>query len=152
MRRLRVYADTSVFGGCFDTEFERDSRTFFREAAAGRFRLVLSELTLRELAQAPAHVRGVLPQLPPQEVEFLEASDEIRQLRNAYLQAGILTPASASDAEHIAAATVAGVDLLVSWNFRHIVHYDRIRGVAAVNLLQGYEPLRSHSPREVVLQ
>ena len=62
----------------------------------------------------------------------------------------MLEPKSAADAEHIAAATVAGVDLMVSWNFKHIVHFDKIRGFEAVNLLQGYKPIRIHSPREVV--
>lgn len=50
---------------------------------------------------------------------------------------------------HIALATVADVDLLVSWNFKHIVRFDKIRLFNAVNLEQGYKPLAIHSPREV---
>ena len=152
MKRLRIYADTSVFGGCFDVEFELESRAFFQEVAARRVMLVISEVTLRELTQAPPNVRTVLEGLSPDQVEFVPSSDEIRQLRGAYLEAGVLGPASIADAEHIAAATVAGVDLLISWNFKHIVHFDKIRGFEAVNLLQGYKPLRIYSPREVVPQ
>lgn len=80
---------------------------------------------------------------------MLPRSDEIDRLRDAYLQAGVLSPASAGDAEHIAAASVAGVDLLVSWNFRHIVNFDKILKYEAVNLMHGYKPLRIHSPQEV---
>lgn len=58
MKRLRVYADTSVFGGCFDVEFEKESRAFFREVAAGRFMLVVSNVTGRELAGAPSKSGG----------------------------------------------------------------------------------------------
>ncbi len=150
MKRPRAYADTSVFGGCFDTEFEHYSRAFFREVAVGNLVLVVSEVTIRELAEAPDRVRAVLQELAPENVEIVESSEEIRRLRGAYLEAGVLEPKSVADAEHIAAASVAGVDLMVSWNFKHIVHFDKIRGFEAVNLLQGYKPIRIHSPREVV--
>jgi hypothetical protein len=71
-------------------------------------------------------------------------------LRDAYLAAGVVGPASAADAEHIAAATVAEVDIVVSWNFKHIVHFDKIRGFNGVNSLRGYRPLEIYSPVEVV--
>lgn len=83
-------------------------------------------------------------------VEIIDLSEEIYSLRDAYLKADVVGPASEADAEHIAAATVAGVDFVVSWNFKHIVHYDKIRGFQAINLLQGYEPIQIFSPKEVV--
>ena len=150
MRRLRVYADTSVYGGCFDEEFKKASRAFFREVSGGRFGLVVSETVQRELAEAPEEVKQVLTGLDMGNLEFIDSSSELTQLRDAYLQAGILGGASQDDAEHIAAASVAEVDLVVSWNFKHIVHFDKIAGFGAVNLLHGYKPLRIHAPQEVV--
>lgn len=150
MKRWRVYADTSVFGGCFDPEFEQESCAFFGEVAEARFLLVISDVTVRELALAPHEVRRVLEKVPPDNVEFIPSSDEIRQLQDAYLKAGVLSPAQAGDAEHIAAASVAGVDLVVSWNFKHIVNLDKILKYEAVNLMHGYKPLRIHSPKEVI--
>ncbi len=150
MRRLRVYADTSVYGGCFDEEFKKVSRTFFREVSGGRFGLVVSETVQRELAEAPEEVKQVLAGLDMGNLEFIGSSSELTQLRDAYLQAGILGGASQDDAEHIAAASVAEVDLVVSWNFKPIVHFDKIAGFGAVNLLHGYKPLRIHAPQEVV--
>ena len=150
MRRLRVYADTSVFGGCFDDEFETESTAFFREVSAGRFTLVVAEVTARELALAPRTVREVLGKLDPENVEFVAFTEEIGRLRDAYINAGLLSRSSAGDAEHIASASVAGVDMLVSWNFKHIVHFEKIAGYEAVNLLHGYKPIRIYSPREVV--
>lgn len=150
MRRLRIYADTSVFGGCFDEEFQAASLAFFQEVAAGRFTLVLGEVTGRELASAPEHVRDVLRQIAPENLEVTAPSEEIARLRDAYIAAGVLSPASAADAEHVAAASVAGADILVSWNFKHIVHFDKITGFQAVNMLHGYKPVRIHSPQEVV--
>jgi hypothetical protein len=150
MRTLRVYADTSVFGGCFDEEFDKDSLAFFREVADGRFILVVSLVTLRELRRSPANVQKLLEGLPSGSVELVEDSPEIGRLRDAYVQAGVVTATSLDDAEHIASASVAEVDVVVSWNFRHIVHFDKIRGYEAVNLLQGYRAVRIHSPREVI--
>ena len=150
MKRFRVYADTSVFGGCFDDEFADESKRFFADIKAGRFTLVISATTLRELDQAPNEVQKVLDELPPKNVEIIESSDEITYLRDAYLEAGILNQESLSDAEHIASASVAEVDFVISWNFKHIVHFEKIAGYQAVNLMNGYKEIRIYSPKEVV--
>ena len=150
MKRFRVYADTSVFGGCFDDEFADESRRFFADIKTGRFTLVISATTLRELDQAPNEVQKVLDELPPKNVEIIESSDEITYLRDAYLEAGILNPESLSEAEHIASASVAEVDFVISWNFKHIVHFEKIAGYQAVNLMNGYKEIRIYSPKEVV--
>ncbi|MCC7291737.1 MAG: PIN domain-containing protein [Phycisphaerales bacterium] len=147
---LRLYADTSVFGGFFDPEFQDSSRRLFTEVKSGRFRVVLSPTTLRELAFAPERVRNLLAELPDQAVEVLAVSEQAESLREAYLEAGVLSLGSQADAEHIAYASVAGVDLIVSWNFKHIVHFDKIRGFHAVNMLRGYAQIPIHSPPEII--
>ncbi|MGA3239458.1 MAG: hypothetical protein ABSG03_24545 [Bryobacteraceae bacterium] len=103
-RPIRVYADTSVFGGCFDDEFKTESVGFFEEVRQGRFVVVVSNVTLDELGLAPEPVRGVLADLPPQQVELVSTSPESDALRNAYLEAEVVGPASSSDAAHIAVA------------------------------------------------
>jgi hypothetical protein len=75
--------------------------------------------------------------------------EEALNLLAAYEVHAVLAPRLRADMLHIAVATVAGVDLLVSWNFKHIVRFDKIRLFNAVNLEQGYNPLSIHSPREV---
>ena len=148
-KKLRIYADTSVFGGCFDPEFEMESRQFFDEVRAGRFILVISDVTLAELQPAPEQVRGVLDGLLPELVEVVDHPEEADLLRDAYLAAEVLGPASTNDAAHIA-ATLADVDIVVSWNFKHIVHFDKIAGFEGVNLLRGYRSPKIYSPKEVV--
>jgi hypothetical protein len=69
MKKIRIYADTSVFGGCFDEEFEIESKALFRDITSGKFSLVISATTLRELGEAPAYVQEVLTSLPPIQVE-----------------------------------------------------------------------------------
>ena len=86
---LRVYADTSVFGGCFDDEFRNESVRFFEEVRLGQFVVVVSNVTLDELELAPDRVRGVLADLPPQQVEIVNTSLELDGLRNANLEAAM---------------------------------------------------------------
>ena len=150
MRTPRIYADTSVFGGCLDTEFETDSRSLFEAVRTGQFSLVVSSAVLEELAAAPEQVRQVLAGLPSAEV--VDCSPETIELRDACLAADVVGAASRRDAEHIAIASVAGVDMIVSWNFRHIVHYEKIAGYHAVNMLHGYPCPRIYSPKEVAPQ
>jgi len=81
--------------------------------------------------------------------EILDITPEVLALADAYQTHGILTPKFYADELHIALATSAKVDLLASWNFRHIVHYDKIRLFTAVNLEQSYKPLAIYSLRKV---
>ena len=76
--------------------------------------------------------------------------EESEWLRDAYLKARVVGPSHGKDAHHIALATVSRADLVASWNFKHIVHWDKIRGFNAVNLREGYPPIEIRSPREVV--
>jgi hypothetical protein len=150
MKRFRVYADTSVYGGCFDEEFARESQAFFEAVRTGRFTLVVSPTVLAELQRAPEQVRRILAGLPPHALEMIDFSDDIRLLREAYLSANVLGAEHQADAEHIASASVAEVDFVVSWNFKHIVQFEKIAGYQAVNLLNGYREIRIYSPKEVV--
>lgn len=149
MRRFRVYVDTSVFGGVEDEEFSVPSRRFFDQVRQGRYLVLVSDVTLDELAEAPDGVRRVLQELPPDCVEDVSLNDEIQVLAEAYITAGVVGPKWMDDALHVATATVVGARLILSWNFRHIVNYDRIRAFNSVNLAQGYDQIDIRSPLEV---
>ncbi len=133
-----------------DDEFAEDSNAFFNEIRAGRFTLVVSSVTLRELLDAPEDVRQILASMSAESVENFADCPEIVELRDAYIEAGVVGPGSLEDAEHVAAATVADVDMVVSWNFKHIVHFEKINGYHGVNLIRGYKPVSIYSPREVI--
>ena len=150
MKKLRIYLDTSVFGGCFDDEFSEDSLSLFNEIKKGKFTLVVSTTILRELDKAPDFVQQVLPDLPSSCIELINYSDQIGNLRDEYLKAGVVGSSCKADAEHVASASVAEVDFIVSWNFKHIVHYDKINGYQAINLLNGYKPISIYSQKELI--
>jgi hypothetical protein len=148
-RPLRIYADTSVFGGCFDPPFAESSRGFFRWVKTGRVFLLLSRVVRDELEGSPAKVRELLCSLPPEHLCDVPISDSVRASRDAYLAAGVVGRRSTEDATHVAAATVARADAIVSWNFKHMVRLDRIRGYNRVNLQLGHGFLTILNPGEV---
>ena len=150
MKIQRIYLDTSVFGGCFDEEFAKESLLLMEQIRVGKFRLVMSEAVLTELGTAPAQVQNVWADIPKRFIETVGFNPEVEALRQAYLEAKVVGPASANDAEHIAIATIARADMIVSWNFKHIVHYEKIAGYLSVNLRLGYGSIGIFSPKEVV--
>jgi len=149
VRKIRVYVDTSVFGGIQDKEFCEASQHFFDRVHKGEFVVLLSTVTLRELEKSPNAIKTVWQSLPAELVEILPINDDMQELSEAYLNAKVLTSSSINDALHVAAATTAGADLILSWNFRHIVNFSRIRGFNSVNVSLGYRTLTILSPLEV---
>ena len=149
MKKLLVYVDTSVLGGCFEPDFAPWSNGLVADFRAGTFTPILSALLETELRRAPEPVIAFYRELLALAGQTVPVSDEALELLAAYEAHGVLGARFRADMLHIALATVADVDVLVSWNFKHIVRFDKIRRFNAVNLEQGYKPLSIHSPREV---
>ena len=147
--RLRVYADTSVIGGCEDDEFSGPSLQLIDRFVHGKMTLALSSLTLRELEAAPKRVRDILRAVPPHHTEMVDLSDEAEKLAARYIERGAISPGMLADALHVAVATVTGVDVLVSWNFKHMVNLSRIQVYNRVNRDMGYAILDIRTPREI---
>jgi hypothetical protein len=148
--KSRIYIDTSVIGGCLDSEFCYWSQKLIKDFHTGIFIPVVSRLTEFELRSAPEEVQEVYAELKDANLEFLEISEAASALMECYLNRKILSPQFQDDALHIAIATVEKVDIVVSWNFRHIVHFDKIRLFNQVNAEMGYQKIEIYSPREVV--
>jgi len=149
MKQQRIYVDTSVIAGCFDKEFELWSNGLMADFRTGYFRPVTSPIVTAELVNAPLDVRLKYDELLAMNAETIAITDSAIELAEAYQRRQIISKKLAADALHIAVATVAEVDLLVSWNFKHIVRFDKIRMFNAVNLELGYKRLEIYSPREV---
>jgi hypothetical protein len=148
--KTRIYIDTSVVGGCEDEEFREHSSRLMACFEKGEYILVLSNLTIQELAGAPEHVRRHLSRIPEERIVGLPLDAEARDLADAYISEGVIASTMRTDAQHIAMATVGRIDVLVSWNFKHIVNIQRIRGYNSVNIRRGYPILEIRTPREVL--
>lgn len=81
---------------------------------------------------------------------LVEVTSEVEELAAQYIEKGVIVPKYTDDARHVATCTVAKLDYLVSWNFRHLVNVQREAGFNAVNLLQGYQAVRIVNPLELI--
>jgi len=150
MKPQRVYIDTSVVGGCLDPEFREASVQLFDCFRAGSMIAVVSDLTLFELDPAPPAVREVMESIPAAFREEVAVTVWATRLAELYISAGVIGRARQGDARHIATATVHEVDVLVSWNFKHIVNERRVHGYNLVNLREGRPLIEIQTPAEVI--
>lgn len=149
MKKRAIYVDTSVIGGCCDLEFQEWSNGMLKDFQAGTYQLLLSELIDAEIEDAPEEVKKAYLKFRQCTDKIISLSPESIELAEAYLKHRILTHNYRDDARHIAIATVEGADIVVSWNFKHIVHFEKIQKFNAVNIEMGYKPISIYSPREV---
>ncbi len=146
---IRTYADTSVFGGVFDEEFEEPSKAFFDTIKKAKFLLVTSELVRQEIQAGPKSVQELFLDILPI-ADIAEITAEALKLQQAYMDAGILSEKYSTDALHVALATVSQASLIVSWNFKHIVNFQKIPMYNTVNTRHSYSEIAIYSPLEVI--
>jgi hypothetical protein len=147
---VSLYLDTSVYGGFFEPEFELWTKILFKQIAEGRFKILYSKLVDIELTNAPPLVRELALSITASHTESIEISDEAGLLAESYIKEKVVGETSISDCLHIALATLNNADILVSWNFKHIVNVNRIRGYNSVNYKQGHKLLEIRTPREII--
>jgi hypothetical protein len=146
----RVYIDTSVVGGYFESEFEEATIPFFGMVCDKKIRLLASELLEAELLRAPQKVRDFWDSLPQEQIDYVELTDDVILLSDKYIEEKVVGKTSRADCQHIAFATLNHADVLVSWNFKHIVNLERIRGYNSINIREGYPAIEIRTPRELI--
>ena len=150
MRKLRLYFDTSIFGGVHDIEFQKETEMLFEMVKNGEIICVYSDLSEFELENAPEKVKEHFLSLDKNQTEFAEITEEINDLAEEYVKEKVVGETSIDDCRHIACATINKVDYLISWNFKHIVNVFRIRGYNAINIKNGHIQLDIRSPKEII--
>lgn len=148
--KQRIYIDTSVVGGYFDEEFKEPTQKLFERLEKGEIVFVISDLLELELIDAPAHVRELLFNYSNEKFERVILTEETILFADSYISSGVVGKTSLEDCRHIALATVNKVDILASWNFKHIVNLDRIKGYNSVNLRMGYPMIEIRSPKDLI--
>ena len=149
---MRIYIDTSVIGGCFDSEFSEWSNKLLNDFIEGNKIAVISDQTLKELEVAPIKIRELIKSVPLRFIEMIELNDEASLLANRYIREGAVTRKHLVDAQHIAIASVNRIDLIASWNFKEMVNVFKIRQYNSVNLKYGYSLIDIRSPKELVYE
>jgi len=144
---MSLFLDTSVVGGCFDKDFEQDTRLLFQNIKDGKYIAYTSSSVMMELERAPEKVRNVLKEI---DYTVINVIAEYEDLADEYIKEKVVGVTSKEDCVHIATATANNIDVLVSWNFKHIVNIQRIKGYNSINIRKGYKPLEIRSPKEVL--
>jgi len=150
MKRQRIYIDTSIVGGFFDEEFEKETKLLFRRLENKEVVFMVSDVLLGELENAPEMIRTLLDNYDDDCFEKVSLTEEARELASKYIAENVIGKTSLDDCRHIALATINNADVLASWNFKHIVNLTRIRGYNAVNLKNGYTPIEIRNPKELI--
>jgi predicted nucleic acid-binding protein len=148
--KLRIYIDTSVVGGYFDDEFSEATKGLFERLEKMEIVFVISDLLDLELTGAPQNVRELLYNFSNDKFERVQLTDEAIQLADKYIAEKVVGKTSLEDCRHIALATINRVDVLASWNFKHIVNLDKIKGYNSVNYRLGYPMIEIRSPKDLV--
>ena len=146
--QIRIYVDTSVIGGYFDEEFEVATKRLFSRIKNKDFQVYFSEVNETELSLAPQHIQDLKELIPKDCYNYLELNNEAKELAETYVNEKALGKASLNDAYHIAIASVNRLDCLVSWNFKHIVNYDKIKLFNSINLKLKYPLIDIRTPLE----
>ena len=148
--KQRIYIDTSVVGGYFDEEFKETTIKLFERLDNNEIIFVVSDLLDLELINAPQQVREHLLKYSADKFHRIELTEEAIKLADTYINEKVVGKTNLEDCRHIALATIYKVDVLASWNFKHIVNLDRIKGFNSVNLRHGYSMIEIRSPKDLI--
>lgn len=149
---MKFYLDTSIFGGLFDEGFDQPTHELFKFIERKNITVIYSRILGDELGLAPEHVRvKARESLLRVEVEYIEdITKEVLDLANTYIEVGALKRRSINDAQHIAIATIAGANAIITWNFRHMANFIKIEQYNDINLQKGYRRINIYSPMEII--
>jgi len=150
MKRLKIYLDTSVISYLDQQDApERmaDTHRLWEKIKAGEFDVVISNVTDFEINKCEESKRKILnAYLDEINYTIVTVDDRTVEIAGRFIDLGVLKQKSFNDCQHIAAAIISGCDVIVSWNFKHIVNHKIIMGVKAVTALEGYDDLLIYAP------
>jgi len=155
MRTPTIYLETTIFNFPFADDapqYQADTLKLFAEIKTGKFQAFTSEYVMQELEDTKdteklGRMKALIAEYG---ITLIPANAEIKRLSDAYIAAGIIPEKFNTDALHIAAATVTGLDYIISLNFRHIVKHKTIIETELINAREGYKRMFIYNPAEVI--
>jgi len=150
-KNYRNYVDASVVSGMFDSnDHPTKAQPFWDAVYKGEVRVVLSDVLEDEVAPAPQHVRDFYAKIPVSQIERIVSTTLSDTLAERYIKAGVLTQIHLTDCKHVALATLARVDVLISWNTKHIVNRNRIRRFNDISIGFGSDEIKILTPNNII--
>ena len=103
------------------------TRPLFDKIKRGEIIVIYSNLLEKELQNALEKVKEAIKTLPSENVEYIEITDESIDLAQKYVDENVVGKSSFENCLHIVLATLTRADIIVNWNFKHIVNVTSIR-------------------------
>jgi len=150
MKKLKLYLDTSVISYLNQAdapEKMEETRLFWEQIKAGKYDVVISDIVIKEIENCDEKKKKTLTSyLAAMSYELFILDERSIRIAEQFVDLHILKEKHIDDCRHIAGAIVSGCDVIVSWNFKHIVNYKTQMGVKAVTALEGYKELLIYTP------
>lgn len=154
MKKLKLYLDTSVISHLDAPDVSEkmaDTIALWNEIKAGKYDIVISELVIEEITYCFEPKRTFLnDELRKIETTLVTRTKKVSELAKNYVENGVLSAKSYDDCMHIAYAVIENCDFLVSWNFKHLVNINTIKGVKIVNAINDYREISIISPTMLI--
>ena len=154
MRKLKIYLDTSVVSYLYQVDAPEkmqntlDLWELFKNKV---YEVYISDIVIREISGCNEEkLKILLDYLDQIDYNIIETDEDIVELAGKFIDFGILKQKSFDDCQHIAAAILAGCDIITSWNFKHIVNVKTVRGVKVITTLEGYKDLLIYPPSVLI--
>lgn len=154
MRKLKVYLDTSVVSYLYQVDAPEkmqntlDLWELFKNKV---YEVYISDIVIREISGCNEEkLKILLDYLDQIDYNIIETDEDTVELAGKFIDFGILKQKSFDDGQHIAAAILAGCDIITSWNFKHIVNVKTVRGVKVITTLEGYKDLLIYPPSVLI--
>ena len=154
MRKLKVYLDTSVVSYLYQVDAPEkmqntlDLWELFKNKV---YEVYISDIVIREISGCNEEkLKILLDYLDQIDYNIIETDEDTVELAGKFIDFGILKQKSFDDCQHIAAAILAGCDIITSWNFKHIVNVKTVRGVKVITTLKGYKDLLIYLPSVLI--
>ncbi|MBI5749576.1 MAG: type II toxin-antitoxin system VapC family toxin [Nitrospinae bacterium] len=151
MKKKSLYLDTSVPSAYYDERDKaiQEETIYFFEKKLKEYESYISEITVGELRRTKELPRRKQLLALIEGITILPRTEEAEELADLYVKNKIIPLKYRADALHIATATLNDMDILVSWNFDHIVKYKTRQMVTGINILKGYKSIDIVSPQEL---
>ncbi|MCL2873695.1 MAG: PIN domain-containing protein [Defluviitaleaceae bacterium] len=150
MHKLKLYLDTSAISHLYQLDAPdkmSDTLALWKYIISDEYYAVISEVTARELMNAPEPKRSIIADyLNQANFKMLSVTSEVNELAQEIIRRGILTLKSFDDCMHIATAILSNCDIIVSWNFKHLVNIKTINGVREIVVSRYYKPIDIYTP------
>lgn len=154
MRKLKVYLDTSVVSYLYQSdapEKMQNTLDLWKLFKNKVYEVYISDIVIREISGCNEEkLKILLDYLEQIDYNIIETDKNTIELAGKFIDFGILKQKSFDDCQHIAAAILAGCDIITSWNFKHIVNVKTVRGVKVITTLEGYKDLLIYPPSGLI--